>query len=234
MEPKTELNDDEFIGFWVRCCRDTLKWSQEALAETSSIDVRTIQRIEAGKRASVTTKAALAKALGYEENVFDNPMWLVNSRKLINELQKEIVSQNEEEFRQKFPNHVLVKVEKVTLGIQIGNLCECEAYFNEPDADLSKEAIRKAAELFDCLRDYGDCIDVMSFSDKTEMYELFDEKIAELHDLGAALYVGQRETRVVGELWKDKTPISLNIGYLFVMDADKEILSEVLVPRRLS
>lgn len=234
MEPKTEINDDEFIGLWVRCIRKTLKWSQEALAEASGIDVRTIQRIEAGKRASVTTKSALAKALGYEGNVFDDRVWLVNAKKQINELRKEVVSQQEEELRQKFPNHVLIKVEKVTSGIQIGKLCEYEAHFNEPDADLSKEANRKAAELFDALCDYGDCIDMMSFSDKTEMYELFDEKVAELHDLGASLYVSQRETGVVGALWTDKTPISLTIGYLFVMDANKELLSEVLVPRRLS
>lgn len=234
MESKTELDDAEFVGFWARCIRQTLQWSQEALAAASGIDVRTIQRIEAGKRASVTTKSALAKALGYKDNVFDDPLWLDTSRKLIDNLRKEIVSQNEEEFRQKFPDHILVKVEKVTSGMQIGKLCECEAYFNEPDADMTKEAIRKTAELFDSLRDYGDCIDLMSFSDKAEMYEILDVKVAELYSLGAALYASQRETRVVGENWTDKAPMSLTIGYLFVVDADKELLSEVLVPRRLS
>lgn len=41
-------------------------WSQEALSEQSNISVRTLQRIENGKTANLTTLKALADALGVE------------------------------------------------------------------------------------------------------------------------------------------------------------------------
>jgi predicted transcriptional regulator len=37
------------LGFWTRCLRTTLNWSQEALAAAAGVDTRTIQRIESGK-----------------------------------------------------------------------------------------------------------------------------------------------------------------------------------------
>ncbi|TMN93519.1 hypothetical protein CWB72_02505 [Pseudoalteromonas phenolica] len=41
-------------------------WSQEVLSEQSNISVRTLQRIENGKTANLTTLKALADALGVE------------------------------------------------------------------------------------------------------------------------------------------------------------------------
>ncbi|TLX45422.1 hypothetical protein C1E24_19100 [Pseudoalteromonas phenolica] len=43
-------------------------WSQETLAEESKISVRTIQRIENGKRANLETLKDIAKALDVEVN----------------------------------------------------------------------------------------------------------------------------------------------------------------------
>ena len=56
--------DPKFLAFWTRCIREASHWSQEALAASSGLDVRTIQRIEAGRPASITTRRALARGLG--------------------------------------------------------------------------------------------------------------------------------------------------------------------------
>jgi transcriptional regulator with XRE-family HTH domain len=50
--------DPKFIGFWTKAIRETSHWSQEALAASSGLDVRTIQRIEAGNSTSITTRRA--------------------------------------------------------------------------------------------------------------------------------------------------------------------------------
>jgi DNA-binding XRE family transcriptional regulator len=44
----TPLLDPKILGFWTRCLRETQHMSQDALAASSGLDVRTIQRIEAG------------------------------------------------------------------------------------------------------------------------------------------------------------------------------------------
>jgi transcriptional regulator with XRE-family HTH domain len=64
-----DTRDPKFPRLPSKALRETMNWSQEALAASSGLDVRTVQRIEAGNaRVSVTTRRALAKGLGY-----DNP-----------------------------------------------------------------------------------------------------------------------------------------------------------------
>jgi transcriptional regulator with XRE-family HTH domain len=50
----------------VREARGDLGWSQEHLAEVANISVRTVQRIEAGKKPSLQTLQALSSALGID------------------------------------------------------------------------------------------------------------------------------------------------------------------------
>ncbi len=64
-------------------------WSQETLAEKSKISVRTIQRIENGKRANLETLKDIAYALGVEVNT------LTQANKLsvtLNKEQKSFIS----------------------------------------------------------------------------------------------------------------------------------------------
>lgn len=68
------LIDPKMLGFWARCVRDAQHLSQEALAANASVDIRTVQRFEAGKTVNITSRRALAKALGYDNpDVFDDP-----------------------------------------------------------------------------------------------------------------------------------------------------------------
>ena len=50
----------------VKRLREKKHWSQEQLAEISGLSLRTIQRVEAGNRASVETMKSLAAALEVE------------------------------------------------------------------------------------------------------------------------------------------------------------------------
>lgn len=51
-------------GYRLRTLREQSGWTQPELAEAAGVDVRTIQRIEAGKSASLHTIVGVAKALG--------------------------------------------------------------------------------------------------------------------------------------------------------------------------
>ncbi|MCW2484245.1 helix-turn-helix transcriptional regulator, partial [Candidatus Symbiopectobacterium sp. NZEC135] len=48
----------------IKTLRLARAWSQEQLAELSSLSVRTVQRIENGERASLDTLGAIAAAFG--------------------------------------------------------------------------------------------------------------------------------------------------------------------------
>jgi transcriptional regulator with XRE-family HTH domain len=62
----TPILDPSILAWWTRAIREASQWSQEALAEASGVDVRTIQRVEAGRRTDITTRRALARGLGYD------------------------------------------------------------------------------------------------------------------------------------------------------------------------
>jgi DNA-binding XRE family transcriptional regulator len=73
------LLDPKLLGFWVRCIRKTQNMSQDALAESSNVDIRTIQRMEAGNPVNVTTRRCLARGLGYDNHdIFDDPQFAMN------------------------------------------------------------------------------------------------------------------------------------------------------------
>ncbi|WSH31080.1 helix-turn-helix transcriptional regulator (plasmid) [Rhizobium beringeri] len=73
----TTLLDPKQLGFWIKCVREGQKWSQEALAAAAGVDVRTVQRVEAGAKASVITRRAIARGLGYDNpDVFDDPTFV--------------------------------------------------------------------------------------------------------------------------------------------------------------
>jgi hypothetical protein len=64
-----------------------------ALAASSGLDVRTIQRIKAGQGASVTTRRCLARGLGYEKpDTFDAPEFVMHVHKLLENAQGTPVS----------------------------------------------------------------------------------------------------------------------------------------------
>jgi transcriptional regulator with XRE-family HTH domain len=75
-EPNLSL-DPKLLGFWVKCIREASNWSQEAVAATAGLDVRTIQRAEAGSSISLASRRSLARGLGFDDyDIFQKPEFI--------------------------------------------------------------------------------------------------------------------------------------------------------------
>jgi transcriptional regulator with XRE-family HTH domain len=95
--------DPKILGFWVRCLREAQHISQDALAVLSGVDIRTVQRMEAGNAVAVTSRRCIAKALGFEKaDIFDDPEFIADVHRLLDGLRKI----NEESLDKQHPEHV--------------------------------------------------------------------------------------------------------------------------------
>ncbi len=67
------LNLEELAAV-IRKMREVFQWSQETLAELAGLNVRTVQRVENAKSASIDTRRALARAFDIEDiDTFNKP-----------------------------------------------------------------------------------------------------------------------------------------------------------------
>jgi transcriptional regulator with XRE-family HTH domain len=223
--------DPKLLGLWTRCIRDASYWSQEAVAASAGLDVRTIQRIEAGKPASITTRRALAKGLGYENHdIFQDPTFITTVHRLLSDLQK----LKHEEIEVQFPDHIQLPVTRVTSGETLGQLANSsEATLLHADEMLLPEAKELAASLFDYLRDIVDISDDASFSDQLAYNKEMHGMLQKLEGLGTSVYSAVRATKMTGAFWADKTPMPIRIGYLAIVPSDRA-LTDIMVSRRLS
>jgi transcriptional regulator with XRE-family HTH domain len=226
-----DTKDPKFLAFWTKCIRESSHWSQDALAASSGLDVRTIQRIEAGLSVSVTTRRALARGLGYDNpDVFDDPKFIRGVHALFGGMRKA----QDEEVQKQFPDHMRVSVARVKSGEGLARVAyEANAYLFHADEAIADEAKEIAASIFDFLRDLGDLGDEGSFSEKLDYQRSLAELLEQLEALGVACYSAFRVTNMVGANWADKTPMPLTVGYLTVVPVEK-VLTEMMVPRRLS
>jgi transcriptional regulator with XRE-family HTH domain len=225
MTAEMQTLSPRILGFWVRCIRAASKWSQEALAEASGLNLRTIPRIEAGQAASVAPHRSLARGLGYENlDVFDDPPFVAEAHKLL-----ETVSDHGEKAR--FPDHLKLLAEPVRTGDALGRLIGASsAYVFNCDDELSDEVKEHAAMLFDLLQDYGDVWSDLTHGDRLSASRSFDENLAEFEQLGARLYSATRATNIVGSMWTDKTPIPITIGYVTLVPNTRDI-GHIMVPK---
>lgn len=221
----------KILGFWTRCIRVASKMSQEALAESSNLNIRTIQRIESGEPVNITTRRCLAKGLGYDDqNVFDDPKFIANIFDILNSVQKH----NEEEQKKQHPEHMSVKAAQIETGDALLALTQgSSAYVFHADETISDDAQRAAASIFDYLQDLDGILDDVPFSQQLNCAKELREMLGELKNHGAILYTATRQTKIVGENWMDKTPMSWTIRYLTAVPADKKI-DELMVPKRIS
>lgn len=219
------------LGFWTKCIRTTMHWSQEALAASANLTPRTIQRIEAGEQVSITTRRGLARGLGYENpDIFEDPEFITTVLKLIGDMQGLKV----EDFHKQFPDHIPVATRRVENGEALAALVgSSEASLLHCDDEVSLEGKRQAAHLFDYMRDLVDIWDDISFSDRLSYTQEMEKMVRDLESLGVHVHEAARSTKMVGANWDDKTPIPLTIGYLVAVPKDKEI-KQLMVPKRLS
>jgi transcriptional regulator with XRE-family HTH domain len=219
------------LGFWTRCIRTTMHWSQEALAASANLTPRTIQRIEAGEPSSIATRRSLARGLGYENpDIFEDPEFIASVLKLLDGAH----SQKVEDFHKQFPDLVPIDATPVKSGEALASLAgNSEAYLFHCDDEISLEAKQLAACLFDYLRDLVDVWDDISFSDRLRYTQDMEHMLSELGALDVRVHVASRSTKMVGVHWENKTPLPLSIGYLVVAPKHKDI-TQLMVPKRLS
>jgi hypothetical protein len=140
----------------------------------------------------------------------------------------------QKEFRKQHPDHVPVCVSRVTSGEGLGNLASAaNATLFNCDDEISAEAKRQAACIFDFLRDLNDAYDELSFADRLSYDRELGIMLHDLEQLGVWVYSGLRNTKMVGENWVDKTPMSVTIGYLAIVPEGRSI-EQLMAPKRLS
>jgi transcriptional regulator with XRE-family HTH domain len=230
MTKPTTLLEPKLLAFWVRCIREGQHMSQDALAAVSGVDIRTIQRMEAGNVVSITTRRCIARGLGYENaDAFDDPKFGLEVHQFLEGMQ----AIRQKAFERQYPDRVRVKVERVLNGESLGRFADAlNAVSLNADDNLSSEVKRAAAAMFDYVRDLLDVGNDASFTDKLSFNQELETMLRELEGLGAAVYSAIRSTKIASDNWTNKTPIPLAIGYLTAVPKER-IIEEMLVSRRL-
>lgn len=222
------LLDPKMLGFWARCVRDAQHLSQDALAATSSVNIRTVQRFESGQPINVTSRRAIAKALGYDDpDIFDDPKFVESVLKFFDGLtdlkQKQVDDQH--------PDQIRVKAKIIASGEDaVGFADTVNAVSFTIDADLNEKAKELAAAFCDYLRDLMD-VDDIAMSARLAFAKDVGEMLNDLRTNGASVYSAIRDHQLRNDSWKDQSPWPVKIGFLAIVPADRHL--EVLyVPKR--
>jgi transcriptional regulator with XRE-family HTH domain len=107
--------DPKLLGFWAKCVRETQHLSQDALAVNASVTIRTVQRFEAGQAVNVTSRRALAKALGYDNpNVFDDFKFIEGVLKFSEDLK----AMQQKNLDDQHPDQIRIKAQALASGAE--------------------------------------------------------------------------------------------------------------------
>lgn len=209
---QTRLMTPAELAVFIRMLREMRQWSQEQLAEISGLNVRTVQRVEQGLSASIDTRRALASAFEFED---------------IDALNKPFTIPSEEELKaakEKFDlEHVTLTASPLTTGKQLTKLAEiCSMDLSEPGFELTREADEAFAALVDYFRDYRDCADAYSETQKFEIYDEMQSHIDALKMLGVSLRYAERKMQVKWGTEPDSKPMLVNVLYVVAFPLGKE------------
>lgn len=184
------------IGACMRQFRELRHWSQEQLAEISGLNVRTIQRVEQGDSASFDTRRALARAFDFDDiDMLNKPFSLPTAEEL---------QATQAAFER---DHITLAVAPLTSGRELAGLITThDMDLSEPAIELSREAAEEFAALIDYYRDYRDCCELHSETQKLDAYDDLQRHIDALRTLGTSLCHGTRRVRIAtavasGEPW---------------------------------
>lgn len=124
----------------IKLFRELRHWSQEELATASGVDVRTIQRAEAGRPLELETLKALAAAFDVTVEVLQIP--------------EEDIHAFAEEFRK---SHTVIKMHVVNRSDELGSLIgSAEALFLHRIGELNEKQLDQVAGFQGIVRDYLD------------------------------------------------------------------------------
>lgn len=211
--PQSRLLTPEELAFCVRAFREARHWSQEQLAEIAHLNVRTIQRVENGEAASFDTRRALAGAFDFKDiDALNKPFHIPTSEDL---------KVAQEKFDRE---HVTLTALQLTTGRQLARLAEsCSMDLSEPAFELSREAAEEFAALVDYFRDYRDCAEAYSETQKLEIYDDLQAHIDALKAQGVSLRYAERKLQMNwGSGQPEAKPVRVTALYLMAFPLGKE------------
>lgn len=216
------LNLEELAAV-IRKMREVFQWSQETLAELAGLNVRTVQRVENAKSASIDTRRALARAFDIED---------------IDTFNKPFVIPTEEEMKQEKArierDYITLPALPLSTGYQLAQLAESSTMdISQPGFEMNREAHEVFASLVDYFRDYRDCASEHSESTKLAVYDEMQELIDELQRHQVSLQYATREVHL--KLASDRQgaePLAVQMSYLIAFERSK-IPTEFAVLRKL-
>lgn len=225
----TTLLDPKTLGFWARCVREAQHMSQDALAANSSVNIRTVQRFEAGQPINVTSRRAIAKAFGYPNpDIFDDPKFIETVLKFFDSLK----AQQQQDLDDQHPNHVRIAAQSLVTGNAATHFVDVvNAVSFTIDPSLTDETKQIAASFCDYVQDSMDADD-FPVSSRLGFAKDLDGILRELRELGASVYSATRERKFRGADWGNWPAWEMTVGYLAIVPADRE-LTQLYIPRRM-
>lgn len=222
------LIDPKMLGFWARCIREAQHLSQEALAANASVDIRTVQRFEAGKTVNITSRRALAKALGYDNpDVFDDPKFAEEVLKFIDELK----AIQQKSLDDQHPDRVRVEAQALASGTEALRFADAvNAMSFDIDDGLSEAAKEVAAGFCDYVQELMD-LDDFPTSGRLAIAKELDDLLQDLREKGAQAFIATRDRKFRGPDWGDKPSWDVTIGFLVIVPTDRQI-KELYIPRK--
>jgi len=208
------------LAVLVKLYRELRKWSQEQLADISGLSARTVQRVEEGLASSTDTRRALARAFEVEDiNVFNKAHVIPTAEQLAEEKAR---------FEKE---RITLQGQRILSGKQLGKMVEMSS------ANMFSEAIELKgagnelfARLTDYCREYADCDELYSATDKLSVYEDFDELLADLKKAGITLVGAVRDTDL--KVRGSAVVVGRGIIYVVAFRSGDEV-EELAVPRAL-
>ncbi|MGF6300150.1 helix-turn-helix domain-containing protein [Paraburkholderia sp. WC7.3d] len=167
----------------VKFYRESRQWSQEQLADLSGLSVRTIQRVERGDASGFDTRRAIARAFGFEDiDALNKPFSIPTAEEL-------------QAAKEKFDReHITLKALPVQTGKQLAKLAEIHSMdLSTPAFELTREADEEFAALVNYMREYRDCSDLYSETQKFDVYDDMQRHIDALKTLGVSLCYAERK-----------------------------------------
>lgn len=222
------LIDPKMLGFWAPCIREAQHLSQEALAANASVDIRTVQRFEAGKTVNITSRRALAKALGYDNpDVFDDPNFAEEVLRFFDELK----AMQQKNLDDQHPDRVRVKAQALTSGAEALRFADTvNAMSFDIDDGLPNAAKEVAAGFCDYVQELLD-LDDFPMSGRLGIAKDLDDLLQDLREKGAHAYFATRDRKLRAPDWGDKPSWDVTIGCLVVVPTDRQ-LNELYIPRK--
>jgi transcriptional regulator with XRE-family HTH domain len=179
----------------IKKLRTSRHWSQEELALASGVDVRTVQRAEAGKPLAVESLKAIAAT-------FDTTIEML-------QISEELITATIEEFRK---NYTIIDMHVSTGSADIGELLgSAEALLLQRIGDLSELQLDRFAAFEEMLHDYLDIWRDIEASGRRDGEKTLQGLIDALKAADVSVSFGMER---MGLAFKEGPPMRMSVLYV--------------------